>query len=453
MLKNLNLSNDLKTAIGKTASDTNVLREPEGVIATNEFIRSIPTNEDESNEQIIRRPIKTMKVGDLIGKKKIKKPIGKLTSMKPIMGEDGETTEATGTGSAGSYTQPLFTTKPKKLDMFKDEQPKTKVKGGFVYESNEKIKGGIANNKTFEDLVNKYKIKGKDIGLVEKKLRNQLNKGIKVEMEHTNDRKIAKEIAMDHLFEDPKYYDKLQKIESKEQENWTEMAKTNIDNIFSNMPKLKDLKQFGLKYSVKGLKNLLLKKTRPDGTYGDNTWNRNEMPFPPELDILNMIFQSRLARYYFTQEAKKKNKHHYDWANLITKDSLDNFPIPEQIFVMVVHILNKDSGDVEKIEATEATTSSSSGQYSTPKMWAKSMNKKDFRGASKPQIPGGKFVQVKKKCKTFPYCNQGDIKALKIFENITLKNVISKISNEHNISENVIKNILAYEYEKNKKLK
>jgi hypothetical protein len=42
---------------------------------------------------------------------------------------------------------------------------------------------------------------------------SQLKKGIKVEMEHTDDRTKAQEIAMDHLTEDPKYYDKLETIE------------------------------------------------------------------------------------------------------------------------------------------------------------------------------------------------------------------------------------------------
>ena len=37
-----------------------------------------------------------------------------------------------------------------------------------------------------------------------------LAKGIKVEMEHTTDEEVAKEIAMDHLTEDPAYYDKLE---------------------------------------------------------------------------------------------------------------------------------------------------------------------------------------------------------------------------------------------------
>jgi hypothetical protein len=41
----------------------------------------------------------------------------------------------------------------------------------------------------------------------------QLKKGIKVEMEHTDDPAKAEEIAMDHLTEDSKYYDKLETIE------------------------------------------------------------------------------------------------------------------------------------------------------------------------------------------------------------------------------------------------
>ena len=42
---------------------------------------------------------------------------------------------------------------------------------------------------------------------------NQLKIGIKHEMEHTNNPKIAKEIAKDHLSEDPDYYKKLSKVE------------------------------------------------------------------------------------------------------------------------------------------------------------------------------------------------------------------------------------------------
>lgn len=41
----------------------------------------------------------------------------------------------------------------------------------------------------------------------------QVEKGVKVEMEHTDDPAVAREIAYDHLTEDPRYYDKLETIE------------------------------------------------------------------------------------------------------------------------------------------------------------------------------------------------------------------------------------------------
>lgn len=107
-------------------------------------------------------------------------------------------------------------------------------------------------------------------------------------------------------------------------------------------------------------------------------------------------------------------------------------------------------GDIKKEETKEATGAVSAGSYITPAAWAKSMSKKNWRGKSKTQIPGGKFVTVKEKCKKFPYCNQGDIKALKIYENKMVKEVISKISKEYNLSENVIKAVIQYEIEKNK---
>ena len=43
----------------------------------------------------------------------------------------------------------------------------------------------------------------------------QLKMGIKVEREHLRSKKARKEIALDHLAEDPKYYSKLKKVESK----------------------------------------------------------------------------------------------------------------------------------------------------------------------------------------------------------------------------------------------
>jgi hypothetical protein len=218
--------------------------------ASNTYVSNIEEKEDSS---IIKKTYKKSEIGNILSKNKPKMnlPIGKLFSLGK-----SETKESTGSGSAGSYFQPLFV------------KTKQQIK-------EEVLKGGLADNMSLEDICKRHKKKHPNLTLDE--LKKQLKKGIKTELEHTENKNKAKEIAMDHLFEDPKYYDKIQKIETK-----------------------------------------------------------------------------------------------------------------------------------------EATGASSSGSYETPAAWAKSMSKKDWRGKSKTQIPGGKFVQVKEKCKKFPYCNQGDINALKL---------------------------------------
>lgn len=107
--------------------------------------------------------------------------------------------------------------------------------------------------------------------------------------------------------------------------------------------------------------------------------------------------------------------------------------------------------DVEKVEATEETGASSAGQYSGPSFLAKSQKKKDWRGASKPLYKGGKFVQVKKKCLKYPYCNQGDINALKLSETDIFENIVDKLSKEYNLSKTTISKMINEEILKNQK--
>lgn len=56
-------------------------------------------------------------------------------------------------------------------------------------------------------------------GVPAKVILDQLTQGIEVEYEHTSDFEVAKQIAMDHLGEDPYYYDKLKFIENVEIDN------------------------------------------------------------------------------------------------------------------------------------------------------------------------------------------------------------------------------------------
>ena len=46
-------------------------------------------------------------------------------------------------------------------------------------------------------------------------LNKQLVKGTRVELEHVNSEAEAREIALDHLWEFPDYYDRLERVENK----------------------------------------------------------------------------------------------------------------------------------------------------------------------------------------------------------------------------------------------
>jgi hypothetical protein len=73
-------------------------------------------------------------------------------------------------------------------------------------ESKDIIPGGKSSGMSIYDIAKKHKV-STQIAIME------WVKGVKVEMEHTTSKKIAKEIAKDHLFEDIFYYRKLSKIE------------------------------------------------------------------------------------------------------------------------------------------------------------------------------------------------------------------------------------------------
>lgn len=247
----------------------------------------------------------------------------------------------------------------------------------------EKIKGGNAQGMSFNDLVNKHKKHGTNLSKIESVIKSQLNKGIKVEMEHTDDKKVAKEIAMDHIYEDLHYYDKLKKIETKEDLIRGKFHKGFTDDV-TKTSKLK--KPIGKMTSMSKSENKEATGSGSSGQYSAPLFSGN----------MN----------------KKPN------------------------------VSESEEGG----ETTEATSTASSGAYVTTDVWAKSQSKKDWRGSSKPQYKGGKFVKVKKKCKTFPYCNQGDIKALKIFENKLVKDVIKDVSKKFGLNEETIVEILMYEF-------
>ena len=100
-------------------------------------------------------------------------------------------------------------------------------------------------------------------------------------------------------------------------------------------------------------------------------------------------------------------------------------------------------GDNQKKEMGEVTSTSSSGSYSTPRFWAK--NKKNQRFASQRLMPGAKYVKVKEKCKKFPYCNQGDINALEIWEKEIMRESAKNVAKKTGKSESEVREIIEKE--------
>jgi copper(I)-binding protein len=267
----------------------------------------------------------------------------------------------------------------------------------------EKIEGGIADKKTLKDIAKKHDKKGYyHIDDMVSSLKKQLEKGIKVEMEHTKDKTKAREIAMDHLWEHPNYYDKLEKIEGKEGKE-----KKYLD-IHDMIPELKRQLNKGTMFD---------KETKKDVSSTKKKETKEATGSGSSGAYVGPVFGGNDEFWKRSKSETPKLKE----------------------------------SEVEKVEATEATTSGSVGGYETPAMWAKSTKKKDWGPSRKTQIPGGGFVKIKKKCAKFPYCNQGDINNLKISKNESVKEAIKNVSNRLGVSENTIITILEHEYEKTSK--
>jgi hypothetical protein len=70
----------------------------------------------------------------------------------------------------------------------------------------DKVPGGLSDGMNLDQICAKHKCNPEELD-------KQYKMGIKVEMEHTDDKEIAHEIVLDHLWEDKLYYTKLKKME------------------------------------------------------------------------------------------------------------------------------------------------------------------------------------------------------------------------------------------------
>ena len=88
----------------------------------------------------------------------------------------------------------------------------------------DKIKGGLADNKSLQDIADKHSV---SLSVIE----SALVDGVKVESEHTSEVAVATEIAKDHLFEDVEYYSKLSAMEKQNKKSGNDLKAENAPVI------------------------------------------------------------------------------------------------------------------------------------------------------------------------------------------------------------------------------
>lgn len=116
---------------------------------------------------------------------------------------------------------------------YKAEEKKSKFKEDLEYMKKSKFqedleepnfKENLSRNMTVEEIAKKHKVPVEEI-------EKQVEIGIKVEKEHTDNEEEAKRIALDHLFEIADYYDRLTKMEDEAKKELKEDAEETITEV------------------------------------------------------------------------------------------------------------------------------------------------------------------------------------------------------------------------------
>lgn len=150
------------------------------------------------------------------------------------------------------------------------------------------MKGGKADKLTLPKIAKKHKVSIVD-------LTSQLKLGIKTEMEHTDNKAKAKEIAMDHLSENPKYYTKLKKAKL-EETIYKELEEENIPSKLKSDVEVEYHKSLNPQFWLNNhLKSSIKKNLLNLGKYYFKT-----LELDPKVELKDIIFTGSLANYNYT---------------------------------------------------------------------------------------------------------------------------------------------------------
>ncbi len=163
---------------------------------------------------------------------------------------------------------------------------------------------------------------------------------------------------------------------------------------------------------------------------------------------------------------KIKSKKPIESKECVGADASGSYEAPMSKTILKRDIHKLHNFKPKQQEVDEVTDSSSSGQYDAPmghgaKTQADALKLDNVETNGSASItaaptknmtamkkgfpryggPGGKYVEIDKKCKTFPYCNQGadnqiklhEGQILQIYESKEVKNTIAEVAKEYGI--------------------
>lgn len=230
-----------------------------------------------------------------------------------------------------------------------DIEEESKSNDTPLFEGNT-IKGGKADKMTAKDIADKFK-------LPVSKINAQITKGVKIEIEHTDNKQRATEIAMDHISEFPDYYDRLEKMEKAAEKD---LEKTNEGIKSSIAAALLGLSLKGNPQMTKDSNITPMSQTQTQKVLARVTIEGSQPISNPDLDLVHGILGSNRLQDDFAERVEDELKNQVNNGN---KPDVSNIQV--RTYVQGDKIITKASCDivqsVDGIAYTHFTTRGSIG--------------------------------------------------------------------------------------------
>ncbi len=305
----------------------------------------------------------------------------------------------------------------------------------IMFSEEEDLIGGEGDDMSIKDIADYH---NEDI----KKIKKEIEVGTKIEMEHTKSKNVAKEIAIDHIYEISDYYTnpdygilavedmkgqkKSLRISKKEMEKLHKTGKLDLDGV--SLSYKEDLKEDLDSNEITKMLRDQLKKRSSKRFSKDEIFDEIRRRKEEEMELRKKEAEEyrKFIEDNFTDEEDTEDEPVKEASSAGSVGgsyvgALSRNPIRRKIKTDIpvsVGGINTPIGDMTMLSEEELVEAGSAasvgGEYATPgfppSVFMGTAGKKGKARVKKEQPSlanlGYQKVRVKEKCKTFPYCNQ-----------------------------------------------